>query len=280
MVKKQIPNLITLGNLLFGVLACYCALQGSLQEAALAICAGIILDFFDGLAARLLKVPSALGKELDSLADLVTSGLAPAFIVYTVLKNGLAATFEMTGEWHHTAYILAALVLLMPLFAAYRLAKFNIDERQGHSFRGLPTPANALIWVGFALALPNMGEGICLEMNTLDVDHCYPVFFDIWQFWWLPTIIVSVMVLNILMVSSLPMFSLKFNFKDLSWKTNCVQYIFLIGCIAITVAMIFLQKRCGGMHSLWFALPLSILWYIVLSIITMKRTQCQEVPSK
>ena len=124
MIKRQIPNLITLGNLLCGVIACYFAARGNVQVAALFICLGIFLDFFDGLAARLLNVASPLGKELDSLADVVTSGVAPGIILLHLLRDN-------ASQW------LALVALLVPLFAAYRLAKFNLDTRQSHSFLGL-----------------------------------------------------------------------------------------------------------------------------------------------
>lgn len=226
-MKKQIPNLITLANLLSGVLASLFAAQGWLDRAALFICLGIFFDFFDGMAARLLGVSSPLGKELDSLADVVTSGVAPGLILYNYL-----------GYLNSSTIRLEYLAFLMPLFAAYRLAKFNLDTRQSHSFRGLPVPANALIWVGLALwhwwPQQNMAFAIILIVLSL--------------------------VTDILMVSELPMFSLKVNFKDMSWKTNSIQYIFLIVCAIIIVAT-----------RQWYAVSLIIIWYIILSILTRRR---------
>lgn len=225
-MKKQIPNLITLANLLCGVLASFFAVKGDIQLAALFICMGIFFDFFDGLAARLLNVASPLGKELDSLADVVTSGVAPSFILMQMLWD------NPVGRW------LAYLSLLMPLFAAHRLAKFNLDTRQSHSFLGLPVPANALVWVGLAL----------------------------WNWWPQPNMVFALLLIglslftNILMVSELPMFSLKVNFKDMSWKTNSIQYIFLMVCAIIIVTT-----------RQWYAISLIILWYIFLSLITCKR---------
>ena len=139
-LKRQIPNIITLGNLTCGVAACYMASQGFLWQAAVYIIAGIFLDFFDGLAARLLGVASPVGRELDSLADVVTSGVAPALILFEAIP--------LDPTW---LYVLSLAAFLMPAFAAYRLAKFNLDTRQSHSFLGLPAPSNALIWVGLAL---------------------------------------------------------------------------------------------------------------------------------
>lgn len=230
-MKKQIPNLITLGNLLCGVLASLFAAVGHLNLAALFICLGIFLDFFDGMAARLLNVASPLGKELDSLADLVTSGVAPGFILMALLWD------NPISRW------LSYIALLMPLFAAYRLAKFNLDTRQSHSFLGLPVPANALIWVGLAL--------------------CGSDFFSLNNASTIILIVIS-LITNILMVSELPMFSLKFNFKDLSWRTNSIQYIFLIGCALIII----LTRQ-------WFAISLIILWYIIFSIITRKQQHAE-----
>ncbi len=237
-MKRQIPNLITLCNLLCGVFSCIFAYEETLHIAALFICLGIFFDFFDGMAARLLGVVSPIGKELDSLADVVTSGVAPGLILYVLL----AQLTELT--W------LKYLALLTPLFAAYRLAKFNIDDRQSHSFLGLPVPANALIWVGIALAW----RMSCCNDSILIGDHTA-----------IAVILVAVsLVTGILMVSEVPMFSLKFNFKDMSWASNATQYFFLIVC-AVIVAI------CLLTNAIWLSLSFIILWYILLSILTSKR---------
>ena len=232
-IKRQIPNLITLGNLTCGVIASYYAAQGYgyLDLAAYFIIGGIFLDFFDGLAARLLGVASPIGKELDSLADVVTSGVAPALILFSA-----APVFPL---WQS---LLSYIALLMPAFAAYRLAKFNLDTRQSHSFLGLPAPSNALIWVGVALLFSH-----------------YSCSYNLINTWVYVALIVLSLITDILMISELPMFSLKFNFKDLSWKTNSVQYLFLIGC-AILIAVL----------RDWIALSAIILWYILFSIITRR----------
>ena len=225
MIKRQIPNLITLCNLACGVLSVFAALVWeSPTQAALLICLGILFDFFDGMTARLLKVSSPMGKELDSLADVVTSGVAPAAILYRLTEQ----TFVNYGtQW------MSVFFLLIPLLAAYRLAKFNLDTRQSHSFLGLPVPSQALVWVGVAL--------------TYDRPSAIAV------------LVVS-LFLDILMVSELPLFSLKFNFKDLSWKTNSVQYIFLIVC-AVIIALL----------RDWIAISAIILWYIILSLFTQRK---------
>lgn len=239
-MKKQIPNLITLCNLLCGVFSCIFAYEETLHIAALFICLGIFFDFFDGMAARLLGVASPLGKELDSLADVVTSGVAPGMILYVILA-------QITDiPW------LKYLALLIPLFAAYRLAKFNLDTRQSHSFLGLPVPANALIWVGIALycRLP-------YSNNSLFFDGSHNTLAFI--------LIAISLTTNILMISELPMFSLKFNFKEMSWKNNAIQYLFLAGSAAIAAV-------CIATHIIWLGISFIILWYILLSIITRKQS--------
>ena len=225
MIKRQIPNLITLCNLACGVLSVYAALALDYTVlAALLICLGILFDFFDGLAARLLDVSSPLGKELDSLADVVTSGVAPAAILYRLTEQ----TFVNYGtQW------MSVFFLLIPLFAAYRLAKFNLDTRQSHSFLGLPVPSQALVWVGVALTYDRPSAIAVLVVSLL---------------------------LDILMVTELPLFSLKFNFKDLSWRTNSIQYVFLIVC-AVIIALL---------HD-WIAISAIILWYVVLSLFTQRK---------
>lgn len=240
MIKRQIPNLITLGNLFCGVESIFAALvQNDVMVAALWICGGIFLDFFDGMAARLLKVPSELGKQLDSLADVVTSGVAPAFIMFRLVEVPMKELIPLWG-----VILVMIPFLLMPLFSAYRLAKFNIDTRQSHSFLGLPVPANALIWVGIALA------GLVANSLTLAI-----------------VLAAIAMITNILMVSEMPMFSLKFNFKDMSWKSNSTQYIFLAGCaLIVVIEMLFFKPS-------WVVLSLIILWYILMSLLQKKHAE-------
>lgn len=246
-IKKHIPNLITLGNLMCGVESIFASLvAGDVRAAAVWICAGIFLDFFDGLAARLLKVPSELGKQLDSLADVVTSGIAPAFIMFRLVEEPLRDVFPM---WAVGLVMLP--FVLMPAFAAYRLAKFNIDPRQGHSFLGLPVPSNALIWVGLALAVP---ASWCAPDGSLGDLFYQPVA------WFDCALAVVALATDILMVSEMPMFSLKVDFSRLGWRDNRVPYIFLIGCVVLIVAV-----------RQWYALSLVILWYILLSAFTARR---------
>lgn len=251
-IKRQIPNTITLCNLTCGVLASIYAVKSEITSydtftegsgpmylaiAATFILLGIFFDFFDGLSARLLKVSSPLGKELDSLADVITSGIAPGLILFEILSTSTNLVW------------LKYIALLTPALAAYRLAKFNLDTRQSHSFLGLPTPANALIWVGIAYIYcfaPVSEVGLLFENTGL-----------------LAMAIISVCT-AILMIGELPMFSLKFNFKDMSWKTNQVQYIFLAGCVALIIAL------------RQFSLSFVILWYIALSLIINKKKPSHE----
>lgn len=236
-MKKQIPNLITLCNLLCGVLATGYAVAGQLDTAAFFVLLGIVFDFFDGLAARLLHVASPLGKELDSLADVVTSGVAPGFM--------LLAIFQGAG-WGMWAY----LALLIPLFSAYRLAKFNIDTRQSHSFLGLPVPSNALIWVSLGAVYSNSA---LLDIALLPAHGMAAFCFgSVGAF-----VLLAVELIGcVLMVSELPLFGLKF--KNLKWADNKTRFLFLL--VDIVLLLLF-----GVM-----ALPIIILWYIALSLCSKK----------
>ena len=217
-MKKHIPNLITGLNAISGTMAVLAAVYGELWIAALFILAGMIFDFFDGLAARLLHVKSEMGKELDSLADILTFGLAPAvlahFLIRDVLPAGGPSGFgELFSGWN----LLALVPVFIPFFSAFRLAKFNLDVRQSSSFIGLPVPAHALYWVSLVFAarfLPEM----------------YSLYFaNVW------VLVASVLVLSVLLVSELPMFSLKI--AGWSWQDNKLRYIYLgvILVIALTV---------------------------------------------
>lgn len=231
-MKKQIPNLITLGNLTCGVIAILCAMQGRLMSGAIFILLGIFFDFFDGMTARLLNVTSELGKELDSLADVVTSGVAPAFLLYAIIQASPTST-EL--PWF------PFIALLIPAFTAYRLGKFNLDERQHTSFLGLPAPSNAIIWVGIVL-----------------INHFEPTswLFTASGLWLLVALSIAT---DVLLISEVPMFSLKVDFHNLSWKNNSTRYVFLIGCAILIFSLTY------------YSVSLIILWYIVLSLLTQKK---------
>lgn len=230
-IVRNIPNTLTSCNLFSGCIAAYMAFHGNYKEALLFIVLGAMFDFFDGMTARLLHVSSPIGKELDSLADDITFGLAPAAIAFSLFKEVYYLDFLMpvAGIMPYTAFLIA-------VFSGLRLAKFNIDERQTSSFIGMPTPANALFWASLAVG----GHSFLISDN----------FNAIYLF-------VLVVVMSLLLVAELPMFSLKF--KDLSWGHNKVSYIFLI--VSLPLLIIF---QLSGIAAV-------IIWYILLSLATRKK---------
>ncbi|MCA1763339.1 MAG: CDP-diacylglycerol--serine O-phosphatidyltransferase [Cryomorphaceae bacterium] len=229
-IKSQIPNFFTLSNLLCGAVAVFLVSQNELAIAAGLILLAAVFDFIDGFAARLLGVANDLGKQLDSLADLISFGLAPAFIAVH-----LAGGFE--GDFS----ILAFTPLLMAPFAAYRLGKFNIDDRQTDTFLGLPTPANALFWLSFPLILEFSGTGGDF------LGEAYSAFLNS-----AAGIALASLAACLLMVSEIPMISLKF--KSLKWKGNQSRIALIV--IAVVFFSIFRVR----------ALPIILLLYILLSI--------------
>ena len=204
MIKKHIPNTITCLNLISGCIATYFAFLGDFGMALLFIVIGAVFDFFDGMVARLLHVSSPIGKELDSLADDITFGFAPAAIVFSFLSSFPILLPFMP----FLAFIIAA-------FSALRLAKFNLDERQALGFIGLPTPANALFWGSLVLSLDN---------KTLFEPYALPDF-------WFYVVLVLIPISSWLLVSEIPMFALKF--KTWGFKGNEIKYIFLLTCIPL-----------------------------------------------
>lgn len=204
MVRKHIPNAITSLNLASGCIAIVFAFQGEYTTASYFIALAAVFDFFDGFAARLLKAYSPMGKELDSLADVVSFGVAPGMMLFNYLSDISALTYS--SEY------LAYLSFLLPVFSALRLAKFNIDERQETSFIGLPTPANAVFWAF------GIGSNFTYALDTI-ID---------------PLIIAAgIIIFSWLLISTIPMFSLKF--KHYGWKGNRIRYYFLVGCIALLI---------------------------------------------
>jgi len=233
----SIPNLITCGNIFCGAIATVLAFQGYdyLVYATLFIYLGAIFDFFDGMAARALKSFSAIGKDLDSLADMTSFGVAPAAVLFSLMRHALAmdtvAVSEMTG--------LTILLLLIPLlnvvFSGLRLAKFNVDTRQTTSFIGLPTPANAMLLSSFPVVL-----------------HFYPQVAAYQHIFLSPIFLVFILLLECyLLVSEIPMFSLKF--KTMRFADNQLRFIFL-GVVVVEVVLMQLA-----------ALPFIILTYIAFS---------------
>lgn len=197
-VKKHIPNAITCCNLFSGCVACAMAFEGSFVWALTFIVLGAVFDFFDGLAARFLGVVSPMGLQMDSLADDVTFGFAPAAMVFTFMQQLAFPAVPVAFLFPYFAFFIA-------VFSAVRLAKFNIDKRQTTSFMGLPTPANALFWASLVA-----GAG----------DWILSLVYG-WIF-----ILALILLTSFLLVCDIPMFSLKF--KRLEWRANKRRYIFLI----------------------------------------------------
>lgn len=237
-MKKHIPNTLTCANLVSGCIATYFAFQGEYHTALYFIIIGAVFDFFDGFAARLLHVSSAIGKELDSLADDVTFGFAPAAIVFMmlrqVLEEGACPSDCPLAACGITEYI-PYLAFLIAAFSALRLAKFNLDERQTTSFIGLPTPANALFWAAIGVALH--------ESGLIGEAH-----------WLAPALLVGVIVSCWLLVAEIPMFALKF--KTYGLKGNELRYGFIV-CSAVLLGV-------AG----WVGFAAVIVLYVLTSLIS------------
>lgn len=202
MIRKHIPNAITSLNLLSGCIAIVFAFQEAYLTAALFVALAAVFDFLDGFAARLLNAYSPMGKELDSLADVVSFGVAPGMMAYNFIAT--QAMNMGSPSW------LAWTAFLLPVFSALRLAKFNLDERQTTSFLGLPTPANALFWAF------GVGSSFNFFLNY-NFDPIVLVF--------------GICLFSALLVLEIPMFSLKF--KHFKWVGNRLRYYFLMGCIVL-----------------------------------------------
>ena len=239
--KNHIPNLITLCNLSSGLVALMYAFDTHYQMAFVWVAIGIFFDFWDGFFARILKVQSALGLQLDSLADMVTSGVVPGLVMYQML-SGIATNqeeYNLSSENYYLG-ILPFAGFIITLASCYRLAKFNVDTRQTDSFIGLPTPANAL----FILSLPVIeahsdGTGIVFDMLSN------------------PFVLVGISLLSAYMLNAeIPLFSLKV--KYFNWETNKIQVVFLV----LSVLFLFFFQYLG--------IPLIILSYVVLSVVNNK----------
>ncbi|RZJ66097.1 MAG: phosphatidylserine synthase [Flavobacterium sp.] len=235
---RQLPNLITLLNLFSGCIALVFAFQENWLLALFFVALGIFFDFFDGFFARMFKASSELGLQLDSLADMVTSGVVPGVTMFFMLSRAVQLKGFSPAEPNLWICLLG---FVITLGSCFRLAKFNIDTRQTNSFIGLPTPANAL----FILSLPLIREGDSLILFELFMDTY--VLLGITAF--------SAFMLN----AEIPLFSLKF--KKLSLKENATQIIFL--SLAILLLAFF---RYAG-------IALTILTYIAMSVITNKRSK-------
>lgn len=233
-IKRNIPNIITLTNLFCGLSAILFAFEGNLVASSVFIFCGALFDFFDGLIARLLKVSSELGKQLDSFADLVTFGVAPGMILFQLFYFRSSNGF-FQSELQDALLFPALIALFIPLFSAIRLAKFNIDSKQKTYFIGLPTPAAGI----FIAALP-----------LINKYQNFSMFTDL-QF-----LILISLVLPSLLVANIPLFSLKFNKQEsLHSRVNIFRFILIIS--AINLLCFF-----------WFAaIPFIVILYLILSIL-------------
>lgn len=236
------------------------ALGGKVEWAPFAIFAGALFDFLDGFLARKLKVAGELGKQLDSLADMVTFGVAPGVIMFVILTmnipvwiSGEVHSLSNTASYEVWQYWLSGLfngeltnpyplvALLIPFFSLFRLAKFNIDTRQSESFIGLPTPANTIFYMSFALVV-GLGETHLSENAVVYQWLFHPILLT-----------VLIVLMSVLLVSEIPLFSLKF--KTFKWKGNELRFSFLL----ISLIFILLFKA--------WSLSLIVFLYLILSVI-------------
>jgi len=237
-MKKHIPNTITIFNLLSGTFGIISVLEGNLILGSIMMGCGLIFDFFDGFIARLLKVSSPEGKELDSLADVVTFGLLPTIIMFKLMMGFACTSGKCTGiiptdYFPYTSFVIVA-------FSALRLARFNVDERQTDSFIGLPTPSAAMVIGSIPLIMKYQ-----------------PQFNDLIL---LPKVLLSLsLILSFLLIAELPLLALKF--KNYSWKDNSYRYFLLVLSVILLITLKF------------FAFPCIILSYILLSYVYNNRNK-------
>ena len=251
-LKKHIPNTLTSLNLLFGCFAIANAFHGNLVMSAYLVGAAAIFDFFDGFVARALKVGREFGKQLDSLADMVTFGVVPGVVMYLLIHSAIQNNlYVLFPDGYYTKFYtrlldyLPFIGFLIPVFSGLRLAKFNIDTRQTDSFIGVPTPANTILICSLTLIVKqNLGMAhpsafSSYLSNLINFNYYFLVGLTI--------------VMSFLLVSELPLFALKF--KNFGWADNKIRYLFLI--IAAVLLILFQ----------FIAIPFIILLYIILSII-------------
>ena len=237
-IRHNIPNTLTSLNLVSGLVSIIFTMEGRYVEAAVAIVIAAVFDFLDGSAARWLKVWSELGKQLDSLADVVSFGVAPGLMIYRMISVNCAGSCNILEQYHITPYF----ALLIPVFSALRLAKFNIDLRQEVNFIGLPTPANAIFFASIPLVL-----------------FLQPQLFAVIRLGFLEQLFSNTRVLTMLavffsylLVSDMKIFSMKF--KSFGWKGNELR----ISLLALSVVFLMLFSLA--------AIPLIIVAYLLLSM--------------
>jgi len=233
-MRKHIPNLITLLNLSAGVLSIISIIEGYILYACYLIMVASVLDFLDGFFAKILKVQSELGKQLDSFSDLVSFGIAPACLIYVFLGELQAPEIPIQMGY------LKLLVLFLPVFSVLRLSKFNLDDQQKFEFIGLPTPANALFFASAIASLSQMGS--LYKIAALDF---YMLIF-------------LVVIFSLLLVSPIKFFSLKFT--NFNWKDNKTRHVFIF-------LSIILSTGCFLIGNLVVSISIIILLYLFLSIL-------------
>lgn len=235
-MKKHIPNILTLGNAVSGSIGVVATLSGFWQWSFYMLLLAALFDFLDGLSARALGVSSPVGKELDSMSDMVSFGVLPGAMMYSMLANS-----------YNLPLLRIEGVLFIPFFAflitalsALRLAKFNLDTRQTDIFIGLPTPANAIFIGGLLL----INHNLC---------HCNAIHHFAFSTY---TLLAITLIMSILLVVELPLLSLKF--KNLKWSDNVWRYLLIAGSLVLAIMFI---------YWIYMAIPLIILWYLLLSIV-------------
>ncbi len=240
-VKKHLPNAITCANLFSGCIGIVFTFQDNLVFAAYAIFLAAIFDFFDGFASRVLQSFSGIGKDLDSLADMVSFGVLPSAIMYELLLQAPQIT--------HVSDYLNFIAFLIPVFSALRLAKFNNDTRQADSFIGLPTPANAILIASIPLIIAQ------------------PQYSNIAHYILNPYVLsVFIIIMCTLLVAEIPLMSLKFKNRD--FNKNFYRYILLL----FSAILILFFK--------FAAVPVVIVMYITLSLIQLKFADGNIVSAK
>jgi CDP-diacylglycerol--serine O-phosphatidyltransferase len=265
-ITRQIPNLLTLSNLLCGCLAINYAFEWEMVMAVYMIGLAAIFDFLDGFAARLLKVSGEMGKQLDSLADMVSFGVVPGVLAFQLIKLSLFTdVVNQEGDVYHVLDSMAYFAFFIPVLSGYRLAKFNVDTRQTDKFIGLPTPANAIFISSLILLFFQGNEMQTVGKSLFDKEiYNYEIQGYIFEFLneadflqqtiIQPYILVSVVIVfSFLLILELPLFALKF--KNFGWSDNKIRFVFL----TISLAMLIIFQLS--------AIPFIVILYILLSII-------------
>ncbi len=241
-----VPNALTCGNLICGCIAIVEVQKGNLTAAALLTAIAALLDFFDGFAARMLKVFSELGKQLDSLADGVTFGVLPAMVMFKLMCWSL----NISGNPSLWEEPLPYLAFIIAVFSVLRLAKFNIDTRQSESFIGVPTPANSILINAIPLILMYQSDASAFlqqQNYTLAAEASILLNFKFLLF--------LTLLLSYLLVAELPLFAMKF--KHFNWKGNEIRYIFLVSALLLLICFKFV------------AIPIIIILYVLLSLLNL-----------